>query len=250
MEESYDHLKVQVYEDRVQMGKAAAEDFGKKLKPLLKQQAEVRAIFAAAPSQNEFLHHLIQQPNIDWQRVVAFHMDEYIGLPSNAPQSFQAFLKEKLFRHLPFKAVHYIDGQAKNTATTCQKYEELLKIAPIDLIALGIGENGHIAFNDPPVADFEDNVLVKVVELDQMCRQQQVNDGAFEAIAKVPTHAITLTIPALMQGQFLYCIVPGERKAKAVHRTLHGAISTDCPASILRKHTDAVLYVDQLAYQI
>jgi len=243
----YDQLKVQVYEDSVEMGKAAAADFGKKLRALLDKQTEVRLIFAAAPSQNDFLQYLIQQQGIDWQRVVAFHMDEYIGLPPNAKQSFQEFLKEKLFQYLPLKTIHYIDRQAENAAVACRQYEQLLKKAPIDMVALGIGENGHIAFNDPPVANFEDNSLVKIVELDEICRQQQVNDGAFEHIASVPTHAITLTIPALIQGRSLYCIVPGERKTNAVQQTLNGPISTACPASILRKHAHAILYLDRLA---
>lgn len=232
------------------MGKAAAADFAQRLRILLDKQAEVRLVFAAAPSQNDFLHHLLQQKAIDWPGVVAFHMDEYLGLPADSPQSFQTFLKKRLFDHLPFKAVHYLDGQAKNTTLASQQYEQLLQAAPIDMIALGIGENGHLAFNDPPVADFADPAWVKVVALDDICRQQQVNDGAFKILAEVPTHAITLTIPALMSGRFLYGIVPGERKASAVHRTLHGPITTACPASILRKHARAVLYLDELAYAV
>ncbi|MEO0331852.1 MAG: glucosamine-6-phosphate deaminase, partial [Bacteroidota bacterium] len=207
------------------------------------EQDELRMIFAAAPSQNEMLEYLAQSDQINWSRITAFHMDEYIGLPVDAPQRFANFLKEKLFDRVTLRAVHLIEGN-DNPTQECQRYADLLVEKPIDIVCLGIGENGHIAFNDPPVADFEDPQMVKVVDLDARCRQQQVNDGCFASLDTVPTQAITLTIPMLMSGKYLYCVVPGSTKREAVDNTLNGPISTDCPASILRTHQDCQLYLD------
>ena len=186
-------LTYQVYRTRTEMGADAAAAIEAHLLERLAQQEHIRMIFAAAPSQGEVLASLVQSEKIDWSRITAFHMDEYIGLALEAPQGFGNFLKERLFDHLPFKAVHLLNGQAANAIDECTRYAELLAEAPIDLIVLGIGENGHIAFNDPAVADFNDPVTVKVVELDLACRQQQVNDGCFDALEQVPKTALTLT---------------------------------------------------------
>jgi glucosamine-6-phosphate deaminase len=244
----YDNLEVSVFDSRAEMGKEAARLFANNLRELLAQKQEVRLIFAAAPSQNDFISALLQEKNIAWNRVIAFHMDEYLGLPINAKQSFQYFLKTKLFQHLPFKKVHYIIGQSANTEKVCLRYSQLLKSELIDLVALGIGENGHIAFNDPPVANFTDPRWVKVVTLDNICRNQQVNDGAFKDIIAVPKQAITLSIPALMSATALFCIVPGSLKAPAVRATLLDTIATKCPASILRTHSNAQLFLDKAAF--
>jgi len=225
------------------MGQAAGSAVEERINTLLSERDELRMVFAAAPSQNEVLAYLAQSDQIDWSRIVAFHMDEYIGLPADAPQRFANFLREKLFDQVSFKAVHLINGD-DNPEQECQRYADLLAERPIDIVCLGIGENGHIAFNDPPVADFDDPKRVKVVELDTRCRQQQVNDGCFAALDAVPNQAITLTIPTLISGKHLYCVVPGPTKREAVDNTLNGPISTDCPASILRTHQNCQLYLD------
>lgn len=201
-------------------------------------------IFAAAPSQNEFLASLIDEPGLDWSRVTAFHMDEYLGLPADAPQRFGNFLRARLFNRVHPGVVHFIDS-ASETAAECARYGALLRAAPIDIVCLGIGENGHIAFNDPPVADFDDPDMVKPVELDLPCKEQQVHDGCFATIADVPNHALTLTIPMLLSGAYLSCVVPGTAKRRAIRDTLHGPITTACPASILRRHPACVLYLDR-----
>jgi glucosamine-6-phosphate deaminase len=243
LETSKDRLNVRVYSDRRALGEAAAADAIITFRRLLDSQERVRAIFAAAPSQNEFLEALVRAEEIDWSRVTAFHMDDYIGLPADASQRFSHFLNTRLFDRVKPGAVHLIDSTAP-AEVECARYERLLQEAPIDIVCLGIGENGHIAFNDPPVADFADPCWVKQVELDEACRRQQVNDGCFPSFADVPTHALTLTIPALMSGKHLYCMVPGSTKRAAVERTLNGPIATECPATILREHPNCTLYVD------
>ena len=240
-----DQLEVNIYSDRQSMGQAAGQAFVKALQTRLKYQDHVRAIFAAAPSQAEFLHFLCQQKHIDWRRVIAFHMDEYLGLPSDSEASFGHFLSLHLFDQLPLGQVYFIDPSHKQPEEELQYYTKLLREEPIHLVAMGIGENGHIAFNDPPVADFNDPDWVKIVALDEVCRQQQVNDGAFPQLEAVPTHAITLTIPALMSAEQIVCVVPGPTKQQAVKDTIEGPISTACPASILRRHEAAALFLDQ-----
>ncbi len=239
-----DKLLVKIYDSRDAMGQDAAAEVIAKIKELLSEKEEISMIFAAAPSQNEFLASLVADKDIDWNRVTAFHMDEYIGLDKNAPQAFGNFLRARIFDKVPFKAVHYIDGNVENIESEADRYAQLLKNTTIDIICMGIGENGHIAFNDPPVADFKDSKLVKVVELDDACKNQQVNDGAFASVDLVPTHALTLTIPALMSGENLFCMVPAITKAPAVKNTVYGEISEACPASILRTHENAILYLD------
>jgi len=239
-----DDLAVEIYPDRKSMGEAAAEMVGEKVISLLTEREFVNMIFAAAPSQNEFLATLITRTDIAWDRINAFHMDEYIGLPENHPALFSSFLKKSLFSHLPFHTVNYINGNAPDAKAECERYADLLKRFPADIVCMGIGENGHIAFNDPHVADFDDPQLVKIVDLDLECRQQQVNDGCFPGLNAVPTHAITLTVPALMAASYAYSIVPGKNKANAVQHTLYNKVTEQCPASILRKHHYAVLFLD------
>lgn len=239
-----DELNVKVFPSRDEMGKKAAEEVASKIIELQQQKEELNIIFAAAPSQNDFLSHLITGYDIDWSRINAFHMDEYIGLEKDAPQGFGNFLKERLFDKVPFKKVHYLNGQAESPEIECLRYTYLLVKNPIDIVCLGIGENGHIAFNDPPIADFNDPSSVKVVKLDQVCRQQQVNDKCFELFNEVPTHAFTLTIPALLKADYMYCIVPAANKAQAVYHTLNDVVSEDCPATILRTKQGAYLYLD------
>lgn len=241
-----DQLEVKISRSRDEMGRTAASDIRQKILALLAEKSEINIIFAAAPSQNEVLEQLIAFDDIDWSRISAYHMDEYIGLSAeNSDKSFGAFLDQHIFGKVPFKCVHHINGTSADPREECKRYGQLLKSNPTDIVVMGIGENGHIAFNDPWVADFADTEAVKVVELDEICRQQQVNDGCFKTLSDVPTHAITLTCPTLFSGDNLFCIVPAITKAKAVSKTLNGEINEDCPATILRKHNSAVLYLDQ-----
>ena len=240
-----DLLKVNIYETREEMGNAAGADIKAKILELLSEKEYINIIFAAAPSQNEVLASLANDKEIPWDRINAFHMDEYIGLSADAPQGFGNFLKDHIFGIAGFKSVNYIDITAPDADVECERYGALLAEHPTDIVVMGIGENGHIAFNDPPVADFNDVKAVKPVKLDEVCRQQQVNDGCFESINDVPTTAITLTVPTLFAGKHLFCIVPAKTKANAVKATLCGEIGEDCPATVLRRHESAILYLDR-----
>lgn len=237
-------MRVTIYADRTQMGAAAAMAAARLIDELLKAQPIVNMIFAAAPSQNEFLAALSKQP-IEWSRINAFHMDEYVGLDEHAPQSFARYLKEHLFDNMPFKSIHYLRGDGEDLAVECRRYAALLKQLPPDIVCMGIGENNHIAFNDPPVANFNDPEMVKVVVLDADCRQQQVNDGCFASLAVVPERALTLTISALVQGRHIICVVPGERKANAVYHTLYSPITEQYPSTILRQHHTVEMFLDK-----
>lgn len=240
-----DLLTVVQLDDRPAMGKVAADAVKAKILELLQEKETVNMIFAAAPSQNEFLEALVQQAGIEWNRINAFHMDEYIGLPMEAPQRFGQFLHERLFAKVPFRSVNYLNGNATDAQQECKRYADLLTQHPTDIVCMGIGENCHIAFNDPHVADFDDDAWVKVVDLDLACRQQQVNDGCFLELEQVPTHALTLTIPALMAAPFIFCMVPGSNKAPAVKHTLNDAVSPRYPSTILRRHANARLFIDK-----
>ena len=242
---SVGQLHVEVYPNRAGLGIAAGTAAADAIRESIRTNGNARVIFAAAPSQNETLQTLIHAPGIDWTKVTALHMDEYIGLPPRAKERFSHYLKSHLFDHLPFKAVHLLDEPSLQLSTDelLRRYEKLLAEGPIDVVCMGIGENGHIAFNDPP-ADLSDPAPVKVVDLDDVCRQQQVNDGCFPNIDAVPKQAITLTIPALFAAKRLVCAVPGRTKCAAVRRTLTGEISAECPATVLREHSNATLYVD------
>ena len=225
------------------MGAAAAQDIAEALRDALSRQQNVRMVFAAAPSQAQTLAALCAAGGIDWTRVTAFHMDEYIGLAPDAPERFAKWLDNNLFDRLPFARVHPITPEPDPSAAAA-RYAQLLAAAPIDFVCLGIGVNGHIAFNDPPVADFADPLDVKVVTLDDQCRQQQVDDDCFASFDDVPEQAITLTVPRLMRAGRLFCVVPGQLKRDAVRAALYGPVSTECPASILRQHPDCSLYLD------
>lgn len=243
-------LKVTVCDDRVTLGALAATSAAKAIREAIRKNGKARVVFAAAPSQNEMLDALVAEPNIDWSRVTALHMDEYIGLPVNSPARFSAYLRNHCFDRLPFGEVYLLnEGDPGATPEQlCARYTSILSTGPIDVVCMGIGENGHVAFNDPAVAKFQDTQLVKVVDLDEKCRQQQVNDGCFPDLGEVPRQAITLTVPALMSGLCLVCSAPGERKRAAVERSLSGPISEECPASILRTHSCATLFVDRDSY--
>jgi glucosamine-6-phosphate deaminase len=240
-----DQLKVRVYRDRRAMGQAAALAAADAIRSVLVEKDTVNIVFAAAQSQTEFLEALCGMPGVDWSRIVALHMDDYIDLPIDAPQGFGLWLKTRVFDTVRPGKVFYMRKEGKTAEQICERYGKLLGQYPIDITCLGIGENGHIAFNDPPVADFADPVPVKIVTLDERCRQQQVNDGEFASLASVPAQAITLTVSALMASRRIIGIVPGTRKSEAVYRTITGAIETACPASVLRCHDNACLYLDE-----
>lgn len=202
-------------------------------------------VFAAAQSQSDTLAALVKAEGIDWSRIEAFHMDEYLGLADDHPSGFGNWLQAHLFGKAPFRAVHLIPpGDRPEQAVA--SYAGLLGQRPLDLVVCGIGENGHVAFNDPP-ADFNDPVDVKVVALDDTCRWQQVRDGGFAILDEVPTHAITLTVPRLMRAGAILCIVPGASKRAALTAALNGPITPTLPASILRTHPNITFILDQEA---
>ena len=239
----FDFLDVHQYPDRAALGSAAGQRVALAIRAAIGARGEARVIFACAPSQDEFLNALTAQP-VDWTKVTIFHMDEYVSLLDTHPASFRSYLREHLLAQVRTPGtVHFIQADAP-LDDEAARYSALLAERPIDIVCLGIGENGHLAFNDPPVADFHDPVRLKVVALDAPCRQQQVHDGCFVSLETVPTHALTLTIPALMDSREISCVVPGPRKAVAVRNTLLGPIATSCPASILRTHPRALLHID------
>ncbi len=225
------------------MGKAAAADVAACIRETLAVKKEIHMVFAAAPSQNEFLDALVATEGIEWGRIHALHMDEYVNLPSEAPQGFGNFLRRAIFDRVPFASVELI-GTGSDPEAACRRYSEILSSVTVDIVCMGIGENGHIAFNDPHVADFNDPLLIKKVDLDEKCRMQQVHDGCFGSIDKVPKYALTLTVPAMFRADHLFCVVPAATKADAVKSTVQGPVTEKCPASILRRHPSAVLYTD------
>jgi glucosamine-6-phosphate deaminase len=235
-----DQLEVRVAADRAVMGVAAAEAVCGAIGEVLGRREVANVMFAAAPSQNEFLAALVRMP-VDWSRVNGFHMDEYIGLAEDAPQGFGNFLKEKLFGRVAFREVFLMEDFGA--------YAALLKVRPTDIVVLGIGENTHLAFNDPHAALFDDPELVKVVELDEACRGQQVGDGCFGGLEEVPRRAMTVTVPGLMRAEYIFGVVPGKNKAEAVRRTLYEEVSERYPASILRRHPKAILFLDANSFQ-
>lgn len=237
-------FSVKIFENRDLLGKAAAEEAGFYINKLLNKQEEVNLIFAAAPSQNEFLKYFALQ-NVNFNRINAFHMDEYIGLEKGDNRLFSSFLKMSIFDRVAFKKVYYIENGEESADNKIHRYQELLSQYPVDITFMGIGENGHIAFNDPHVADFNDSQMIKVVDLDEKCRLQQVHDGCFKYIDDVPKFAITLTIPTLMKAKKVFCMVPSITKAEAIKRTVFGDISEACPATIMRRHCDSTLYLDK-----
>lgn len=239
-----DKLHVRIFESRTAMGQCAGNEAAAQLRALLSQKEEVNMMFAAAPSQNEVLAALCSATDLAWNRVNAFHMDEYVGLQPQHPAGFANFLNRAVFERLPFKSVNLINGNSADPNREAERYGDLLRLHPLDLCLLGVGENGHIAFNDPPTADFHDPKWVKVVELEERCRVQQVHDGCFACLEDVPTHALTVTVPALASAASMFCVVPAPTKANAIRDMLNGPIATACPASILRTHPAAGLYLD------
>ena len=242
-----DQLNVYVYESRPKMGQAAAAVIAAEIRRAIQARGKAVVILASAPSQNEFLASLAEAPDIDWSLVTAFHLDEYLGMDDQAPQSFRRFLIDRLVNKVPLGKFHGLGGDAPDGAAEAKRYAALLEANPPDFAVLGIGENGHLAFIDPPFCDFNDPEAVKVVQLDEICRNQQVNDGAFASLDEVPRDALSLTIPTLLKRPKLFAIAPGPAKQQAIKNTVEGPISTTCPASILRTHPNAHLFIDVVA---
>lgn len=238
-----ENLEVEVYATQKEMASFAAESVAQYLNSVLERQGKASVILASAASQILFLQELTKK-RVDWARITFFHMDEYLGISEKHPASFRKFLKDRVLSKIKPAEFHFIQGDALEPITECQRYAQLLTRAPVELCCCGVGENGHIAFNDPPVANFHDPLLVKIVKLDEACRRQQVGEGAFPDINSVPQYAITLTVPALLSAKRIVCVCPETRKATAVKNMLGGEISTSCPASILRIHPNATLYLD------
>ena len=236
--------ELRAYPNRVAMGRAAAADVAAELRQRLAAQPVVRMVFAAAPSQQDMLDALAAEPGVDWGRVTAFHMDEYLDLPPEAPQRFGGWLRRAFFDRAPLGQIHLLEPE-RGAEACIHDYAALLAAAPLDIVCLGIGVNGHLAFNDPPVADLADPLPVKIVALDPVCRQQQVDDGAFATVGDVPAHAVTLTIPRLLDADRLFCVVPGLAKRETVRRTLTDLIGPACPATALRTHPRCILYLDR-----
>lgn len=235
-------MNVRVFATDEEMGAAAAADIGKALRKRLSEQRGARVVFAAAPSQSSMLSALRQERDVDWARVTAFHMDEYLDLPEGAPQRFGSWLRQEFFDRMPLERVHLMEPGA-DPERACAEYAGLLEAAPIDVVLLGIGTNGHLAFNDPP-ADLNDSLRVKIVTLDLMCREQQVFDKCFPSLEAVPRRAMTMTVPALLRAGEIFGCVPGAHKSAAVRAMLEDPVSGACPATVLRTHPHCSMYLD------
>lgn len=239
-----DQLQVEIYASEEDLGRAAAHDAAERTRRAIDARGEASLILATGNSQLAFLRAFRAMPDIDWGKVRVFHMDEYVGIDPSHRASFPRFLRQHFLDHVDVGIFHPISGDPGRVEEICREYESLLREHPADLVALGFGENGHLAFNDPPYADFDDDRWVKVVRLDDVSRKQQVGEGHFDSLDEVPEEAITLTIPALLAPERILCIVPEARKADAVHACLREPIHEDRPGSVLRRQSHAKLYLD------
>ena len=239
-----DALAVEVYESGEALGRAAAKRVAAELMSAIREVGSGNLLLATGTSQFAFLDALARDHSVDWLQTTVFHLDEYEGLSDRHPASFRRYLRERILDQVRPVRLHLLQGDAPDIDAEVARYASLLKTHPIHVACIGIGENGHIAFNDPGVADFADPLPVKVVELDASCRRQQVGEGWFKTLDEVPTRALTLTIPAIMASRMISCVVPDLRKAQAVQHALEGPISTACPATILRRHPNARLFLD------
>ena len=236
-------INVHIFKDKVQLGTVASACVAETLRKALFQRGEANLILATGASQYEFLDALRQEKGVDWAQINAFHLDEYVGLSSQHPASFRRYLKERVFAYLPFKSIHLLQGDSTDPDAEARRYSDLLAACAIYVACIGIGENGHLAFNDPP-ADFDTDALVHIRSLDLACRQQQVGEGHFPGVDDVPQKAITLSIPAILRAGMISCVTPDFRKAQAVQCALEGPLSPECPASALRNHPNCQLFLD------
>lgn len=236
-------LNLQIYQDETSAGVASAIFVAEKLNNAIAEKGFANLILATGASQFAFIE-AIKKLDIDWSKITVFHLDEYKNISESHPASFRKYLKERILNEVKPAKAYLINGDANNLDEEVLNYETLLKEHPIDVACIGIGENGHIAFNDPGVADFDDPKLVKVVQLDDACRTQQLGEGWFPTFDDVPQEAVSLTIPAIMNCKVISCLCPNERKAQAIYNTVNAPISTDCPATILRTHPNTVIFLD------
>ncbi|MEY2446672.1 MAG: glucosamine-6-phosphate deaminase [Acidimicrobiaceae bacterium] len=239
-----DELAVRVFANDEELGAAAAADAADAIRAAVERSGQANVMLATGNSQFTFLDALTARVDVPWDRVTGFHMDEYVGMDDGHPASFARYMRERVVDVVHPAAFHYVDG-TNDAAIECVRYAELLRAHPLDLCCLGVGENGHLAFNDPPFADFDDAFDVKEVDLDDVSRRQQVGEGHFPSLDDVPRSAITVTIPAVLRAPRVLAIVPEARKAEAVRRALEEPIATSCPASVLRRAPHATLYLDR-----
>ncbi|NET02100.1 MAG: glucosamine-6-phosphate deaminase [Sphaerospermopsis sp. SIO1G1] len=239
-----DRLLVEIYKSEAEMAVAAAGIVQKYLVNLLQEKETIAILLATGNSQLQFLDALIALGGIDWKRIILFHLDEYLGISGEHPASFSYYLRERVEKRVLPQKFHYLEGNSLEPIAECDRYTKLLQNQIIDLCLLGIGENGHLAFNDPEVADFQDTANVKLVKLDEVNRQQQLNTGYFDNLTAVPQYGITVTIPLICAAQKIICLAPEKRKAEIVQQMLRKNISENCPASILRTQPQASLYLD------
>ncbi len=236
-----------VFADKEAMGAAAAGAAAERIKAAIADKGQANIILATGASQFEVLKNLVAAEGIDWSKVVMFHLDEYIGIGKQHPASFRKYLKERFADQVSgLKAVHFVDGDAENPQAECDRLSEIIAAHPIDAALVGIGENGHLAFNDPP-ADFETEAPYIVVDLDAKCRRQQLGEGWFRALDDVPARAISMSIRQITKSRCIICSVPDERKAEAVKAAVQGQVSNMCPSSILQEHDNCTLYLDEAA---
>ncbi|WP_228055654.1 glucosamine-6-phosphate deaminase [Lusitaniella coriacea] len=240
-----DSLSVRVYPDGTTLAQDAAQMALECLGKAIEQQGSAAAILATGNSQLQFLDAIASSNNLDWSKVTFFHLDEYVGIAAEHPASFRRYLRDRAERPLNPKTFHYLQGDAPNPLAECERYTQLLQEQPIDLCCLGVGANGHLAFNEPDVADFDDPQRVKPIELASATRQQQVDSGCFPTLDSVPQFALTLTLPAICTAKNLFCFAPGIHKAAIARKMLKSPISPQCPASILRSHPQATLFLDR-----
>jgi glucosamine-6-phosphate deaminase len=247
---SFGPAKVLVHRDVATLARAAADQAAETLRAAVCARGVAHAMFATGNSQLAFTAALVAQtPDVPWADIVVFHMDEYVGIGADHPSGFRHWIRQRIVDPTSPRAARYIDG-LDDPASVCTHYGALLAQHPLDLCCLGIGENGHLAFNDPGVADLEDPLDVKVVELDAMCRLQQVHEGHFPDVGSVPTHAVTVTIPALLRAHRVVAIVPDARKAEPVRAALTGPVSAGCPASVLRTKPHVTIHLESASARL
>lgn len=238
-------MNIQIFDSKKELGKKSESDATDKIRSAISEKDEANIILATGASQFETLANLVEKPDIDWTKVTMFHLDEYVNLPETHPASFRKYLKERFEAKVPgLKKAHYIQGDHHNPEEECKRLNKIISEKEIDVALVGIGENGHLAFNDPP-ADFETEEPYIVVELDKACRKQQMREGWFDSIDDVPKKAISMSIKQIMKSENIICSVPDRRKAEAVKNCLEGEVSNMHPASILQNHSDCTIYLDK-----
>ncbi len=236
-------MNVQIFNSKQKLGQAAAADAARIIRQAITEHGHAYLIAATGASQFEFLDALVREPNIDWTKTTFFHLDEYVGLPESHPASFRKYLKERIVNLVHPGTFHFVNGDAPDPAAECRRVGDLISSRTIDAAFVGIGENGHLAFNDPP-ADFETEEPYVVVKLDEACRRQQLGEGWFSSLEQVPRKAISMSIRQILKSTNILCIVPDKRKAQAVKNSLEGEVGPSHPASVLQQHTHTTIYLD------